>query len=64
MTSTWGSFGGYLDFTQFDVANSAAVARYWILGIIITGVIMASGMGYIVLQVCSHFPNECVNVVS
>jgi hypothetical protein len=51
MTSSWGSRGGYLDFTQFNVANSPLVAKYWIQGTTITCVVMALGMGYIVLEV-------------
>ncbi|KAF2630322.1 hypothetical protein BU25DRAFT_362432 [Macroventuria anomochaeta] len=50
MTSTWGGFGGYLDFTQINVANSAAVKEYWIIGTITTYVVMGLGMGYIVLE--------------
>jgi len=53
MTSTWGGFGGYLDFTQLHVANSASVEEYWIIGTITTCVVMGAGMGYIVLEVTS-----------
>lgn len=52
MTSSWGGLGGYLDFTQFNVANSPTVLKYWIEGTVVTCVIMSLGMGYIVLEVC------------
>jgi hypothetical protein len=51
MTSSWSSRGGYLDFTQFNVTNGSLVEMYWIQGTIITCVVMALGMGYIVLEV-------------
>jgi hypothetical protein len=51
MTSSWGGLGGYLDFTQFTVADSPLVPRYWIQGTTITCVVMVLGMGYIVLEV-------------
>jgi hypothetical protein len=51
MTSSWGGRGGYLDFTQFNVANGSLVEKYWIQGTIITCVFMGLGMGYIVLEV-------------
>lgn len=51
MSSTWGGFGGYLDFRQISVANSAAVKEYWIIGTVITCAVMGLGMGYIVLEV-------------
>ena len=51
MASTWGGFGGYLDFRQINVANSAAVEEYWIIGTVITCAVMGLGMGYIVLEV-------------
>ncbi|KAF1933565.1 uncharacterized protein M421DRAFT_200180 [Didymella exigua CBS 183.55] len=50
MTSTWGGFGGYLDFTQINVANSAVVEKYWIIGTTTTCVVMGLGMSYIVLE--------------
>lgn len=52
MTSSWGDIGGCLDFTQFNVADSPYVAIYWIQGTVITCVVMAAGMGYIVFEVC------------
>lgn len=51
MTSAWGGYGGYLDFTQLNVANTGAVQEYWIIGTITTCAVMGLGMGYIVLQV-------------
>jgi hypothetical protein len=51
MTSSWGERGGYLDFTQFNVADSSLVEKYWIQGAVITCVVMSLGMGYIVLEV-------------
>lgn len=51
MTSSWGGFGGYLDFTQINIANSAAVEEYWVIGTITTCVVMGLGMSYIVLEV-------------
>lgn len=51
MTSSWGGFGGYLDFTQFNVADSPVVLKYWIQGTVVTCVVMGLGMGYIVLEV-------------
>jgi len=51
MASTWGGFGGYLDFRQINVANSAAVEEYWIISTVITCAVMGVGMGYIVLEV-------------
>jgi hypothetical protein len=51
MTSSWGGLGGYLDFTQFNVADSPVVLKYWIKGTVITCVVMGLGMGYIVLEV-------------
>ncbi|KAF2012795.1 hypothetical protein BU24DRAFT_395962 [Aaosphaeria arxii CBS 175.79] len=50
MTSTWGGWGGYMDFTQSDHADSPLVAKYWLQGTIITCVFMGVGMGYIVLE--------------
>ena len=60
MTSTWGGFGGYLDFTQINVANSAVVEEYWIIGTTITCVMMGLGMSYIVLEVPLLFYILCV----
>jgi hypothetical protein len=51
VTSSWSSRGGYLDFTQFKIANSPLVAKYWIQGTTITCMVMGLGMGYIVLEV-------------
>ena len=51
MTSNWGGFGGYLDFTQINATNSAVVEEYWIIGTIISCVMMGLGMSYIVLEV-------------
>jgi hypothetical protein len=51
ISSTWGGFGGYLDFRQLNVANSTAVEGYWIVGTVITCAVMGLGMGYIVLEV-------------
>jgi len=59
MTSTWGRVGGYLDFTQFDVANGSLVEKYWIQGTAMTCVVMGLGMGYIVLEVSQ----DCCPVV-
>ncbi|KAJ8106810.1 hypothetical protein OPT61_g9296 [Boeremia exigua] len=50
MTSIWGGFGGYLDFTQLNVANSTVVEQYWIIGTILTCSVMGLGMSYIVLE--------------
>lgn len=50
MTSSWGGYGGYLDFTQWSHADSPLVAEYWIQGTIITCTFMALGMAYIVLE--------------
>jgi hypothetical protein len=52
MTSSWGGIGGYVDFTQFPVADSPLVVKYWIQGTVVTCVVMGLGMGYIVLEVC------------
>jgi hypothetical protein len=60
MTSTWGGFGGYLDFTQINVANSAVVEEYWIIGTTITCVVMGLGMSYIVLEVPLLFYIFCI----
>jgi hypothetical protein len=60
MTSTWGGFGGYLDFTQINVANSAVVKEYWIIGTTITCVVMGLGMSYIVLEVPLLFYIFCI----
>lgn len=51
MASTWGGFGGYIDFRQINVANSAAIEEYWIIGTVVTCAVMGLGMGYIVLEV-------------
>jgi hypothetical protein len=51
MTSTWGGVGGYLDFTQYDVANGPLVEKYWKQGTAITCVVMGLGMGYLILEV-------------
>jgi hypothetical protein len=51
MTSSWGSRGGYLDFTQYSVTSSPGVQRYWVQGTVVTGTVMGVGMGYIVLEV-------------
>lgn len=51
MSSIWGGLGGYLDFTQFNVADSPLVLEYWIQGTVITCVAMGLGMGYIILEV-------------
>jgi hypothetical protein len=51
MTSSWSSRGGYLDFTQFRIADSPLVEKYWIQGTVISCVVMGLGMGYIVLEV-------------
>lgn len=60
MTSSWGSIGGYLDFTQFNVADSPLVVKYWIQGTVITCVIMSLGMSYIVLEwlIQAHLSTE------
>ncbi|KAL5121718.1 hypothetical protein ACEQ8H_000405 [Pleosporales sp. CAS-2024a] len=50
MTSTWGSVGGYLDFTEFDMANGPLVEKYWIQGTIVSCVFTGLGMCYIVLE--------------
>ncbi|KAF2107516.1 hypothetical protein BDV96DRAFT_466563, partial [Lophiotrema nucula] len=50
MASTWGSWGGYVDFTQWNQANSGLVERYWIEGTTITCVTMGIGMLYIVVE--------------
>ncbi|KAH6622175.1 hypothetical protein C7974DRAFT_362444 [Boeremia exigua] len=50
MTSTWGGFGGYLDFTQLNVANSGAIEEYWIIGTTLTCAVMGMGMSYIILE--------------
>lgn len=59
MTSSWGGLGGYLDFTQFNVADSPLVARYWLQGTTLTCVVMGLGMGYIVLEVCEPPTRGC-----
>jgi hypothetical protein len=54
MSSTWGQTGGYLDFTQSNVASGLFVEKYWIQGTVITCVVMGLGMCYIVLEVSIH----------
>ncbi|KAF9694814.1 hypothetical protein EKO04_007064 [Ascochyta lentis] len=49
-TSTWGGFGGYLDFTQANMAKTVAVKEYWLIGTVTTCTVMVLGMGYIVLE--------------
>jgi hypothetical protein len=58
MTSSWGGLGGYLDFTQFNVADSPMVLKSWIQGTVVTCVVMSLGMGYIVLEVRQHLFRE------
>ncbi|UPX12501.1 uncharacterized protein EKO05_0003046 [Ascochyta rabiei] len=60
MTSSWGGFGGYLDFTQTNVAKSVAVREYWIIGTVTTCAVMGLGMSYIVLEwlVQAHLSTE------
>ncbi|KAF2658975.1 hypothetical protein K491DRAFT_689578 [Lophiostoma macrostomum CBS 122681] len=60
MTSIWGGSGGYMDFTQYNHANSTTVVRYWIEGTVTTCFFMALGMGYIVLEwlLQSHLSTE------
>lgn len=53
MTSSWGRYGGYLDFTQANQADSPMVARYWIQGTITTCVFMGLGMVYVTTEVMS-----------
>lgn len=52
MTSSWGRYGGYLDFTQANQVDSPRVARYWVLGTTITCTSMGLGMLYITTEVC------------
>lgn len=54
MTSSWGGFGGYMDFTQFNQADSPRIAQYWIEGTIITILVMSIALTYIVLEVRFH----------
>ncbi|KAH5054512.1 hypothetical protein HBI37_235460 [Parastagonospora nodorum] len=63
MTSTWAGVGGYLDFTQFNIANGSLVEKYWIQGTAITCVVMGLGMGYIVLEwlMQAHLSTEDYN---
>ncbi|KAF1362030.1 hypothetical protein EJ07DRAFT_109422 [Lizonia empirigonia] len=60
MTSTWGGFGGYLDFTQVNQANSAAVEEYWIIGTSTTCIVMFLAMSYIILEwlIQAHLSTE------
>jgi predicted type IV restriction endonuclease len=51
MTSSWGGYGGYLDFTQYNIASSPLVVKYWIQGTGLTCTVMAGGMAWIVVQV-------------
>lgn len=51
MTSSWGRYGGYLDFTQADQADSLSVAEYWVEGTVITCVFMGAGMVYVTAEV-------------
>jgi hypothetical protein len=53
MTSSWGGFGGYLDFTQWSQADSPLVRRYWVIGTFSTCTFMGLGMAYIVFEVSS-----------
>lgn len=43
-----------MDFTQINVANSAAVKEYWMIGTITTCGVMGLGMIYIVVEVRSQ----------
>jgi hypothetical protein len=60
MSSSWGRYGGYLDFTQVNQADSPKVAQYWVEGTIITCVFMGSGMAYIIAEVCSPWFSDRV----
>lgn len=63
MTSSWGGYGGYLDFTQWSVADSPLVARYWIQGTVITCTLMIMGMAYVILEwlLQAHLSTENYN---
>ncbi|KAF2738610.1 hypothetical protein EJ04DRAFT_41324 [Polyplosphaeria fusca] len=60
MSSTWGSWGGYIDLTQWDQATSNLVEKYWITGTTITCVFMGIGMIYIIIEwlVQAHLSTE------
>ncbi|KAF1985316.1 hypothetical protein K402DRAFT_305491, partial [Aulographum hederae CBS 113979] len=59
-SSPWSSIGGYLDFTQWKVANNADVARYWIEGTAISCTVMGVGTIYLVIEWClqAHLSTE------
>ncbi|KAF2721248.1 hypothetical protein K431DRAFT_224609 [Polychaeton citri CBS 116435] len=66
MTSGWAPGGGYLDFTQWNVANSDSVKNFWIAGTSIACTIMGLSMLYIVMEWClqSHLSTADIESAS
>jgi len=52
MSSIWAGGGGYIDFTQWNTANSKYVRTSWIAGTTISVTVMSIAMAYIVLEYC------------
>ncbi|KXL48574.1 hypothetical protein M433DRAFT_56739 [Acidomyces richmondensis BFW] len=52
MSSIWAGGGGYIDFTQWNTANSKYVRKSWIAGTTISVTAMSIAMAYIVLEYC------------
>lgn len=55
MSSNWGQYGGYLDFTQIERSDSPMVGRYWVVGTVVTCLCMGVGMAYVTVEVCVCF---------
>jgi hypothetical protein len=64
MTSSWsGGLGGYLDFTQYNVADSPVLLKFWVQGTVISCVVMSLGMAHIVYQVSVTISTRAMQIV-
>jgi hypothetical protein len=64
-TSPWAPGAGYLDFTAWQYSNSPAIEKYWIMGTVISCVVMGLGMLYIVIEAStSAFLSSTFSTVS
>lgn len=59
-TSVWAGGGGYMDFLERALTHAPGVKNYWIMGTIITCVVMGLGMIYVFVEWClqAHLSTE------
>ena len=55
-TSTWGGGGGYLDFRMQGRVGTDWSEWFWVLGTVMTSLVMALSMFYITVEVCALSP--------